>query len=263
MKNPADFIGDVIGASETKTKGILAATIGKVLVIDEAYGLYQSGGVNQSADSFRTGVIDTLVAEVQSVPGDDRCVLLLGYQDEMENMLQNANPGLARRFPLADAFHFEDFKDDELLEILNLKLSQQSYNATDDAIDCVLESLKRARNKLHFGNAGEIDILLNIAKQRHQQRCSTEGLVGDMVLQAIDFDPDFSKHGNGLVSVTDLFQDIVGNEDIIMRLQNIQNVVLNLRAQGQDPRGLVPYNFVFCGPPGWYYKSIDCLADTM
>lgn len=37
MKNPADFIGAVIGESEKKTKAILANTVGKVLVIDEVY----------------------------------------------------------------------------------------------------------------------------------------------------------------------------------------------------------------------------------
>jgi hypothetical protein len=43
VKNPADFIGAVLGESESKTKAILANTLGKVLVIDEvsrelAYG---------------------------------------------------------------------------------------------------------------------------------------------------------------------------------------------------------------------------------
>lgn len=35
VKNPADFIGNVIGQSETNTKAILATTVGKVLIIDE------------------------------------------------------------------------------------------------------------------------------------------------------------------------------------------------------------------------------------
>lgn len=51
-------------------------------------------------------MIDTIVGEVQSVPGEDRCVLLLGYQDQMEKMFQNANPGLSRRFPMSSAFVF-------------------------------------------------------------------------------------------------------------------------------------------------------------
>lgn len=36
VKNPADFIGSVLGESESNTKAILANTVGKVLVIDEA-----------------------------------------------------------------------------------------------------------------------------------------------------------------------------------------------------------------------------------
>ena len=50
-------------------------------------GSSKDGGVG-GADSFKTSVIDTLVAEIQNVPGDDRCVLLLGYEEEMERMFQ-------------------------------------------------------------------------------------------------------------------------------------------------------------------------------
>jgi hypothetical protein len=47
--------------------------------------LYAGSG---NTDLFKTAVVDTIVAEVQSVPGEDRCVLLLGYQDQMEEMFQ-------------------------------------------------------------------------------------------------------------------------------------------------------------------------------
>lgn len=83
VKNPADFLGNWLGQSENKTKSILASTIGKVLVIDEAYMLYPNSGVGQETDVYKIGVIDTLVAEVQSTPGEDRCVLLLGYEDQV------------------------------------------------------------------------------------------------------------------------------------------------------------------------------------
>jgi hypothetical protein len=104
VKNPADFVGSYIGHSEANTKAILASTVGKVLIIDEvcfghltasvhvkftiiqAYMLF--GGRGGHTDSFKTAVIDTLVAEVQSVPGDDRCVLLLGYEAQMREMFQ-------------------------------------------------------------------------------------------------------------------------------------------------------------------------------
>ena len=67
VKNPSDFVGDVLGASEKNIKGILASIVGKVLVIDEAYGLY--GGSNASGsgakgDPYKTAVIDTIMAKV-------------------------------------------------------------------------------------------------------------------------------------------------------------------------------------------------------
>lgn len=50
--------------------------------------LYGGSGIGNQNDPYKTAVIDTIVAEVQSVPGEDRCVLLLGYKDQMENMFQ-------------------------------------------------------------------------------------------------------------------------------------------------------------------------------
>ena len=41
-----------------------------------------------ATDPYKTSVIDTMVAEIQSVPGEDRCVLLLGYKEQMEEMFQ-------------------------------------------------------------------------------------------------------------------------------------------------------------------------------
>ena len=56
-----------------------------------------NGGAGNQSDMYKTAVIDTIVAEVQSVPGEDRCVLLLGYENEIRTMFQNVNPGLSRR----------------------------------------------------------------------------------------------------------------------------------------------------------------------
>jgi hypothetical protein len=107
-KNPSDFVGAVLGASEQNTKAILSNAIGKVLIIDEvgeiyfffpfrefngslqAYMLYDGAqsGSGSNGNSFKTTVIDTIVAEIQSVPGEDRCVLLLGYRNQMMDMFQ-------------------------------------------------------------------------------------------------------------------------------------------------------------------------------
>lgn len=256
MKNPSDFVGSVIGESEKNTKGILAATLGKVLVIDEAYGLF-AGGTSDSmgakSDLYRSAVVDTIVAEVQSTPGDDRCVLLLGYKDQMQEMFQNVNPGLSRRFPIDQAFVFEDFTRMELDMILDLKLGEQGYEVTNRARCVVLEMLERARKRLHFGNAGEIDNLLNAAKMHHQRRLSIQDLknsVPDSTLDAVDFDEDYDRAEGSSVSVSKMFEGAVGCENIISKLEGYQQMVKNLTKLNMDPLQQVPFNFVFRGPPG-------------
>lgn len=127
--------------------------MGKVLIIDEAYMLNGS-----PADPYKSAVIDTIVAEIQSTPGEDRCVLLLGYKEQMEDMLRDVNPGLQRRFPLESAFVFEDFSDAQLRQILDLKLKSVGFDATDQAKRVAMDVLQRARNRPNFGNAGEVDV---------------------------------------------------------------------------------------------------------
>ena len=111
LKTASDFVGSALGESESKTRAILKASEGCVLVIDEAYSLSATGGVGSGggADPYRAAVVDTLVEQVQNVPGEDRCVLLLGYRAEMEAFMRGTNPGLARRFALDNAFSFEDY----------------------------------------------------------------------------------------------------------------------------------------------------------
>lgn len=107
LKTASDFVGVHLGDSESKTRAILKASEGCVLVIDEAYSL----GASKKgwSDPYRTAVVDTLVEQVQNVPGEDRCVLLLGYRAEMEEFMRNTNPGLARRFALENTFSFDDY----------------------------------------------------------------------------------------------------------------------------------------------------------
>jgi SpoVK/Ycf46/Vps4 family AAA+-type ATPase len=256
LKNPSDFVGSVIGESEKNTRGILAATLGKVLVIDEAYGLFAGGtsdGTGAKSDIYRSAVVDTVVAEVQSTPGEDRCVLLLGYKDQMQEMFQNVNPGLSRRFPIDQAFVFEDFTQNELDTILDLKLSEQGYEVTDRARRVVLEMLERARNRPHFGNAGAIDNLLNAAKMHHQRRLSVKTLmtpVPDAILDAVDFDENYDRAEKCNTSVSKMFEGVIGCENVISKLEGYQQMVKNLKRLDMDPRQQVPFNFVFRRPPG-------------
>lgn len=251
MKNPSDFVGGALGQSEQQTKGILAATVGKVLVIDEAYGLYGGGNSPGSiSDPYKTVVIDTIVAEVQSIPGDDRCVLLLGYKDQLERMFQNVNPGLSRRFPLSSAFTFEDHDENQLRQILNLKLGQRGYEATGQAKDVAMEMLSRARNRPNFGNAGEIDIILDAAVGKHQTRYTRGAAKYTSRLDPVDFDEDFDRANRADTDVKKLFEGTVGLEEVVLRLESYQQLVRSLKDLDMDPKENIPFNYLFRGPPG-------------
>ncbi|KIM44994.1 hypothetical protein M413DRAFT_25383 [Hebeloma cylindrosporum] len=255
-KNPSHFIGSVLGASEANTKAILANSIGKVLIIDEAYMLYGGGGSDQAgsrSDPFKTAVIDTMVAEIRSVPGEDRCVLLLRYTDKMVEMFQNVNPGLSRRFKIEDAFKFEDFNDAELLSILELNLKDQDLEATDAAKKVALSILNRTRNRPHFGNAAEVENLISEAKSRCMGRraaLTLEERPIDVLFHPEDFDPDHARGENGSSNLAKIFEDVVGREDVFEKMQHLQEVVRAYRKNGIDPADQIPTNFVFSGPPG-------------
>ncbi|KAJ7756428.1 P-loop containing nucleoside triphosphate hydrolase protein [Mycena maculata] len=276
LKNPADFIGAHLGHSEKNTKAILATTLGKVLVIDEAYMLYSSGkhGIGNESDSFKTAVIDTLVAEIQPEPGEDRAVLLLGYEDKMVDMFQvcsiriedisyhisfnfvfikNVNPGLSSRFAIEDAFRFEDFTDSQLREILDQKLKNKDLKATDPAKIVALEVLSRARHRPNFGNARDVENLLSQAKLRHTARSRTlppQDRPVEIVFEPRDFDADFDRGANASVNLAKMFKDIVGCDHIMEKLGDYQRIAVVTKERGMDPRLLIPMNFVFKGPPG-------------
>ena len=226
------------------------------------------GGKNSNADSFKTTVIDTIVAEVQSVPGEDRCVLLLGYKEQMQEMFQvcmlacdervliknwkNVNPGLARRFAIENAFEFEDFTEPQLMEILDHKLKDQDLSATGDAKNVARELLSRMKNRPNFGNAGEVENLLGLAKARYQKRMMSipPGQRAQVIFEPQDFDPDYKRSENASANLAKLFEDVVGCDDVIKKLGEYQKIAKAMKAQGLDMRTQIPSTFIFKGPPG-------------
>ncbi|KAG2138476.1 P-loop containing nucleoside triphosphate hydrolase protein [Suillus clintonianus] len=261
VKNPSDFIGQHLGHSEQNTKAILESTVGKVLVIDEAYMLHSKNGGSQ--DPYKAGVIDTMVAEIQNVPGDDRCVLLLGYKEQMEDMFkagarlhnqEDVNPGFARRFAIEDAFMFEDFTEPQLQEIFERKLKDQDLSATAKAEQVALGLLSRRKNRPNFGNGGEVENMLTFAKDRYLKRQASQSsdmsMSLDIVFEPEDFDPDWDRDQRAAANLTQLFEDMVGCEAVIQKLGDYQNMAQGMKASGLDMRKQIPTSFIFKGPSG-------------
>ncbi|KAK6523012.1 hypothetical protein TWF281_002435 [Arthrobotrys megalospora] len=247
MKTPSDFLGRALGESEANTKAILNASRGKVLIIDEAYMFNPK--LNGADDPYKSAVIDTIVSEVQNVPGDDQCVLLLGYKEDLEKMFNAVNPGLSRRFPLSDGFVFEDFTDVELSKILDLKLRLAEISASPESREVAIRKISQRRQKTNFGNAGEVENLLSVAKERMLKR-QIDGGDSAAELLPTDFDPDHDRGTRADSGLTDLFKDLIGVENVIRRFDDYQTTSMVMRGRGIDPKEHIPLLFIFKGPPG-------------
>lgn len=155
--NRAKLVGEYIGMTEKTTLEVIEQARGGVLFIDEAYTLMP----NRESDSkdFGKEVVNTLLT-VLSEPDPDMIIIMAGYEDKMNNMLRT-NPGLKDRFPLN--FTFENYNEDELMEIACNLLEKDNYKLTDaarDRLHLLMEKAVANRDE-HFGNGRWVHNLIN------------------------------------------------------------------------------------------------------
>ncbi|RFU68444.1 AAA family ATPase [Bacillus sp. V59.32b] len=121
----ADFVAGYVGQTAIKTKKKIREALGGVLFIDEAYSL-----LSPSAGDYGKEVVNTLVDEMTK-HNENLIVVLAGYPNEM-NLLLESNPGLRSRFK--KFFHFKDYSNDELIEIIQRYASRFLYSIEGDAL---------------------------------------------------------------------------------------------------------------------------------
>jgi hypothetical protein len=86
---PIELRGNYIGETFPKTMEICNKSKGGTLIIDEAYHLF-------SDDQFMEEVVNALVTFMDQE--DFTSIILNGYKNEIDNMLENGNQGFSRRF---------------------------------------------------------------------------------------------------------------------------------------------------------------------
>ncbi len=119
-----DLVAGYVGQTRIKTQEVCQKASGGVLFIDEAYGLYQSQGVEGNGggggNSFGQEAIEVLL---QFMENDDKSlVILAGYPEPIKDLLVNGNAGFNSRIGEQGRFMFEDYTPDTLLKIALAKL---------------------------------------------------------------------------------------------------------------------------------------------
>ena len=143
----AGLVAGYIGQTAIKVTEVVEKAKGGVLFIDEAYSLSSRDTVND----FGGEAIDTLVKLMED-NRKDLVVIVAGYKDEMNTFLRS-NTGLISRFN--KFIEFQDYSNEELLEILVKMAGKSAMTFTKEAIEnlkTMLSDMKPEKRK-DFGNA--------------------------------------------------------------------------------------------------------------
>jgi SpoVK/Ycf46/Vps4 family AAA+-type ATPase len=136
----SELVAGYLGQTAVKTAEVVTKATGGVLFIDEAYSL--------TGDQYGTEAVDTLVKEMED-KRDDLVVIVAGYPAPMLAFIA-ANPGLSSRF--RTTIEFDDYTDDELVEILTLLADGADYELTPEALTHFRELLAATSRGSTFGN---------------------------------------------------------------------------------------------------------------
>ena len=155
------LVAGFVGQTALKTLETLQASLGGMLLIDEAYALARGGD-----NDFGREAIDTLVKFMED-HRDDLAIVAAGYTAEMADFI-DANPGLRSRF--TRTISFPDYTDDELVAIFLGLGDKSQYTCSDDALARVRQFVSAEPRTRGFGNARFVRNLFETAIAHQAQR---------------------------------------------------------------------------------------------
>ena len=162
------LVGEFVGHTDKKTKEVIKSADGGVLFIDEAYALNDRYG-NQKG--FGEEATDALVKEMED-RRESLVVILAGYKDPMMDFI-SINPGLKSRIPMI--IDFPDYSDAELVEIADRISHSRGLLLTEETKSKIGILMNSERSKEGFGNAREVENLLDSAQRNATLRVSHLG----------------------------------------------------------------------------------------
>jgi hypothetical protein len=155
------LVAGYVGQTALKTQQTLEASLGGMLLIDEAYALARGG-----ENDFGREAIDTLVKFMED-HRDDLAIVAAGYIDEMRDFI-DTNPGLKSRF--TRTVTFPDYTTDELVLIFAGLGEKNRYLCADAALDKVRAMIEAEPRTRGFGNARYVRNLFETAVSHQAMR---------------------------------------------------------------------------------------------
>ena len=156
-----DLVAKYVGWTAQKVHDIVEEAIGGVLFIDEAYSL-----VSDRRGSFEDEAIATLIKEMED-HRNEVCIILAGYTDEMENLMQ-LNPGFKSRIQFT--INFPDYSEEELLEIFKKMCKNEKYKLSNSCEELLMHDFHIAKYENNFGNGRYVRNLFEKVKFEQANR---------------------------------------------------------------------------------------------
>lgn len=161
-----DLIAEYIGQTAPKTNEVINKAMGGVLFIDEAYALSPKDGLRD----FGQEAIATLVKAMEDRKGEF-VVIFAGYKKEMRDFVAS-NSGISSR--IGYTFDFEDYNDDELLDIVKLKIGKTKLKLDDSALEPLSLLISFFSNVENSGNGRLADRIVQETLVKHASRECTD-----------------------------------------------------------------------------------------
>jgi probable Rubsico expression protein CbbX len=184
-----DLVGQYVGHTAPKTKEVIKKAMGGVLLVDEAYYLY-----NASNDRDYGQESIEILLNVMEENREDLVVVLAGYKDRMDKFFSFI-PGMSSR--IGNHIEFPNYEADELLDIAKVMCRDLEYEMDPEAEPVFYEYIKKRMTMSYFSNARTVRNAVDRARMRAAIRLfntatkpSSDGMVSRrdlMTLQKEDF----------------------------------------------------------------------------
>jgi DNA polymerase III delta prime subunit len=154
-----DLVGEYLGQTAPKTYAMIEKALGGVLFIDEAYSLATG---DHGGNSYSEEAVATLVKAMEDKK-DNLVIIFAGYKAEMARFI-NSNPGIASR--VGYTFHFEDYTEDELVDMFFLKMNKSKLHVDEACRPKIKQILQYFHNVDNLGNGRFVDKLYQLTLQK-------------------------------------------------------------------------------------------------
>jgi len=140
-----DLVGQYVGHTAPKTKEMIKKAMGGVLLVDEAYYLYNAAN---DRDYGQESI--EILLNVMETQQDDLVVALAGYKDRMDKFFSYI-PGMMSR--IGNHINFPNYDADELVAIAAVMADQLEYDIDQSAYPVFKNYIEKRMELPFFSNA--------------------------------------------------------------------------------------------------------------